>query len=112
MSLTTLLTTTELISISKEFQVRVMNSTLQTHSNTVIVHDAIPLPQQPSIPAEEIRFELQLEDVLLDDIHELLCRARNIQSKANIQETFENWNLFATTPSWSTIIQYIIGVGV
>lgn len=102
------LTTPQLISISNDCQVRVMNRTLQTHSNTVTVHDVIPLPQQPLIPTEETRFELQLEDISLDNIHTLISKAQNIQD----EETFEDWTPIATTPSWSTIVLYIIGFGI
>lgn len=102
------LTKTQLIAISYECRIQVLNRTLQTHSTTLPIHDVIPLPTQRTLPTDEIRFELQLEDTSLDNIQGIINKAESIQDETE----YEDWTFVATTPSWTTIILYIIGAAI
>lgn len=90
-------------SITGDCQLNIFNQTLKTNINTVTVDEIIPLPSKTNLmPEEEVHFNLHLEDMSLDGIHELMDRAENIQ-----QPTID-WQTMMTTPSWSTLGLYLI----
>lgn len=95
-----------LIAIPNECYVQVLNKTLQTHSNTVTIEDIIPLPKQEAIRTDEIQAKIQLEDISLDNIHELIKTAHYIQDDVDNNETF-----ISLKPSWTTIALYLLGLG-
>lgn len=97
------LTKTQLISISNECRAEVLNITLQTHSSAVTIHDVIPLPEQQSKPNNEIKYEIQLEDISLDSLHQLKNRANDLD-----EDDYKD-QLVSFTPSWTTILLYCIG---
>lgn len=89
-------------SITSDCQIEILNRTLKANTNTVAADDIIPLPSQISIPEENIHYNLQLEDISLDSIHELMDRAENVQ------EPTIDWKTSMATPSWSTLGLYLI----
>lgn len=98
----------QLIEISNGCRAQVSNITLQTHSNTVNIYDVIPLPkgQLPPTTIDETRLELQLEEVSLDNVHRLVNNAKNIINEDRYEDS-----PISITPSWTTIILYLIGAG-
>ncbi|KAJ8728938.1 hypothetical protein PYW07_006634 [Mythimna separata] len=89
-------------SITSDCQMQILNRTLTTNSNTVAADEIIPLPSKVVIPEENTHFNLQLEDISLDSIHELIERADNLQ------EPTIDWQTMMATPSWSTLGLYLI----
>lgn len=99
------LTGVHLISLTDQCQVQIMNTTLQTHINTILIQDVIPLPTAADILPEEIHYELQLEDISLDSIHQLINKADDLQEDI----PYVDWPMLMSMPSWPTLILYIIG---
>lgn len=96
-----------IISLPQECQADLMNRTLQSHSTTVTINEVIPVPDQSITKPANIHYQLHLEDVSLDSIHELINKAENIQNDDD--DAIITWPLVMATPSWTTIILYIIG---
>lgn len=93
-----------LVTLTEDCQMNIMNKTLRSHTDTVVINEVIPLPEQHQVSElSSIQYELQLEDISLDSIHELINRAGDISVP---QE--DNWPIIAATPSWNTIILYIL----
>ncbi|KAJ0172678.1 hypothetical protein K1T71_011817 [Dendrolimus kikuchii] len=63
--------------------------------------EIIPLPDKQIHFQDNIRFKLELEDIPLDSIHELMDRAEEIQAD-------DNWKTLMATPSWSTLVLYVL----
>lgn len=95
----------QLIAISNECRTQLHNITLQTHSSAVYVHDIIPLPREQLITQPAIQYEMQLEDISLDSVHNLINKARNLP------DISYNDTPISATPSWTTLILYVIGAG-
>lgn len=89
-------------SITSDCQIELFNRTLKTSTNTVTADEIIPLPSKTNILEENIHYNLQLEDISLDSIHELMDRAESIE------ETTTDWQTMMATPSWSTLGLYLI----
>ncbi|KAG6459252.1 hypothetical protein O3G_MSEX011294 [Manduca sexta] len=92
-----------LISSTEDCKIYIMNTTLVSHTNTIVTNEVIPLPKQQIVPKETIRFELQLEDISLDNIHELINRANDISMNNDV-----DWPMIVATPSWTTLLLYIL----
>ncbi|KAI5632618.1 baculovirus F protein domain-containing protein [Phthorimaea operculella] len=100
------LTGVHIISLTDQCQAHIFNSTLQTHSKTIFSQDIIPLPKEDNISPDKVHYELQLEEISLDSIHQLINKAENLRDDSI---PIYNWQLTMATPSWTTIILYIIG---
>lgn len=73
------------------------------------MQDIIPLPQGDNkIIPEAIHYELQLEDISLDNIHQLISKAESIEEEDHF---IDHWPVIMAMPSWSTIMLYVIGAG-
>lgn len=94
-----------IISLSEQCQVKIMNRTLTSHSSAVITHDVIPLPPEQISTPEDIHYNLQLEDINLDDLQQLI----NNVAEMKIEPDIDNWTAIATTPSWPTLLLYALG---
>ncbi|KAJ2947349.1 hypothetical protein O0L34_g17077 [Tuta absoluta] len=101
------LTGVHIISLTDQCQAHILNSTLQTHSKTIYSQDIIPLPKEDNITPDKVHYELQLEEISLDSIHQLINKAENLRDDSI--PTY-NWKLTMATPSWTTILLYIIGL--
>ena len=91
-----------LITITDDCIVQVMNTTLRTHIKTISINEVIPLPKVNSLFINEVRYEIHLEDISLDSIHQL---ANSIQTLEEDDEI--DWPIIMAVPSWPTIIIYI-----
>lgn len=92
-----------LATLTEDCQMNVLNKTLQSHTDTIVINEVIPLPEQHQVPEQPIQFELHIEDISLDSIHELINRAGDISIPDNY-----SWPIIAATPSWSTLILYLL----
>ncbi|CAH2088136.1 unnamed protein product [Euphydryas editha] len=92
-----------LVTITEDCQINIMNRTLRTHSSTITVNEVIPLPDQNHIQQEEVQYELHLEDISLDNIHELMNKIKDVQE---IDDSY--WLDIMAIPSWPTLLLYII----
>lgn len=92
-----------LVTITEDCQINIMNRTMRTHSNTITMNEIIPLPDQNLIHQEEVHYELHLEDISLDSIHELMNTVEDIQKADDF-----HWVDLMTIPSWPTLILYIV----
>lgn len=98
---------TYIISLSEECQVQIMNTTLTSHTNTIVMHEVIPLP-----PAEQllqpvnIQYDLKLEDIALDDLQQFVNEIADMK----IDPEFEDWMPISFSPSWPTLLMYIFAV--
>lgn len=97
----------QIASITSNCQLEILNRTLKTNTNTVTIDEVIPLPNSRSTPDDSIHYQLQLEGIDLDSIHELMDRAEDIQEDSDV-----DWQLLMATPSWTTIGLYLILVGI
>ncbi|XP_045445640.1 uncharacterized protein LOC123653692 [Melitaea cinxia] len=97
----------QIVSITSDCQLEISNKILRTNSDTITIDEIIPLPSTPITPEEKIHYNLQLEDISLDSIHELMERAEDIPNEDGI-----NWQVMMATPSWPTIGIYIICAGI
>ncbi|XP_072943134.1 uncharacterized protein [Epargyreus clarus] len=91
-----------IIKITSDCQVRLNNITLQSHLNTIYLHEVIPVPNEQSIPQENIRYEVKLEDSSLDNLHHLINEAQSLRNED------DSWPIITATPSWTSIIFYVI----
>lgn len=96
---------TYIISVPSRCEAKIMNKTLQTHSSTIIIHDIIPLPKERDIKAEDIQYDLKLNEIDLDKIHQLVNKAEEIKQ----DDFYSEWPAAMTIPSWSTVVLYVIG---
>ena len=97
----------QLASITSDCQLDILNRTLKTNANTITIDEVIPLPSSPDVIQDNIQYNLQLQDIGLDSIHELMDRAEDAQYESDI-----DWSIMMATPSWSTIGLYLILAGV
>lgn len=92
-----------LITLTEDCQMNVLNKTLRSHTDTVVINEVIPLPEQHQVPQQTIQYELQLEDISLDSIHELINKAGDISVPED-----DDWPTITASPSWTTIVLYIL----
>lgn len=92
-----------LVTLTEDCEMNIMNKTLRSHTDTIVVNEIIPLPEQHQVLQETIQYELQLEDISLDSIHELINKASDL----SIPDTI-NWPMIIATPSWTTLLLYIL----
>ncbi|KAH9640300.1 hypothetical protein HF086_001652 [Spodoptera exigua] len=71
----------------------------------IVINEVVPLPEQHQIPEFSIQYELQLEGIRLDSIHDVINRASDVCVTDD-----DNWPtiIITTTPSWIKIILYIL----
>lgn len=96
-----------LVTVTEDCQINLLNRTLRTHRNIININEVIPLPNQNIIHEEEVKYELHLDDLSLDSIHELMNKAEDIQE---VEES--NWLNTMLIPSWSTLLLYVLIGGV
>lgn len=97
----------QIATISSDCQLEILNRTLKTNTNTITIDEIIPLPSGSLIPEENIHYNLRLEDIALDNIHELMDRAEDIQYEDDI-----DWRTTMAVPSFTTIGLYLILTGI
>lgn len=98
---------TQIITLTSDCQALIWNKTLQTHTETISMHDVIPLPNESLIKDTPIRYQVHLEDVSLDGIQNAIAKAREIQIDS---ENYYDWPTIMATPSWTTLLLYGIGI--
>uniref|UniRef100_S4PEF1 Uncharacterized protein n=5 Tax=Pararge aegeria TaxID=116150 RepID=S4PEF1_9NEOP len=78
-----------------------MNRTIRTHTTSTTINEIIPLPNENLIPQKEAQYEIHLEDVSLDSVHELINKAEDIEEVEPV-----NWTYMMAIPSWPTLLLY------
>lgn len=91
---------TYMATIAEGCQLNIMNRTLKSHTNTLLMNEIVPLPEEYHGP-DTVRYNIQLEDVSLDNLHDLIGKAEDLQLQTNT-ETY----LPVATPSWPTLLLY------
>lgn len=92
-----------IIKLTNDCQVRINNITLQSHIDTINIHEVIPTPKKQRILEENIRFELKIEESSLDNLHQLIHEAQSLNYEQDL-----SWYTMMATPSWTSIIFYAI----
>lgn len=92
-----------IVKLTNDCQVRLSNITLQSHVDTIYLHEVIPVPKEQSILQGNIRYEIKLEDSSLDNLHQLINEAQTLRSEDDI-----SWLTIMAIPSWTSIIFYVI----
>ncbi|CAK1590864.1 unnamed protein product [Parnassius mnemosyne] len=95
------------INLTQDCQVKIMNTTIRTHTSSISMDEVIPLPNENLINQEEVQYEIHLEDISLDSVYELMNKVEDIQEIENW-----NWSYIMAIPSWSTVLLYILAASI
>ncbi|XP_045521071.1 uncharacterized protein LOC123712141 [Pieris brassicae] len=93
-----------LITVTEDCRAEVANMTLQSHVTKLDLDEIIPLPQKQDSPVDVVRYQVKLQDLELDNVRQLLDKAEDLEKQGDIND----WPKMMATPSWTTIILYLL----
>ncbi|CAH4033612.1 unnamed protein product [Pieris brassicae] len=93
-----------LITVTEDCRAEVANMTLQSYVTKLDLDEIIPLPQKQDSPVDVVRYQVKLQDLELDNVRQLLDKAEDLEKQGDIND----WPKMMTTPSWTTIILYLL----